>query len=55
VLVGLAVCEVTAAIEAEGSHGDSDTSSHELDALDYFGKGHLQLAQKVPEELVGAN
>lgn len=54
-LIGLAICELTAGIEVEGLHGDSDTSSHELDALYDFGKGHLQLAQKVPEELVGAN
>ena len=54
-LIGPAVCEVTARIEVEGFHGDSGTSSDELDALDYFGKGHLQLDQKVPEELVGAN
>ena len=49
VLVGPAIGQLTAGVEVEGLHGDSDSPPHELDAFDNFGKGHFQLARKSPE------
>lgn len=53
VLVGPAVGQLAAGVEAECFHGDSHALADELDAFHQLGQIHLQLSKEVSEELIG--